>query len=398
MMTTMRGVFMEAGPPECIRAALGAEARMLRSPIKMRSLAAAALFLVVSPAAAQDPAPAYQEPKRFRFTLESVARYEWTREIFVSPTETREEERFVGWAFPGFEVNLGKFQLGGSGGFYWSDETNYEPIPNPLRDNFRSRDARVDRAFAKFEASFIRVEAGRFTMPIAFTEMIWDKELKPQGGALRLGVSDRGSLKSAGLTGLYAKGSHVFEDETEVIAVSADAAFPAGPEGTTALIASYVEFKNLDTVQPFLRRQNTRATPGGALALEYKVVDLVLRLRRGGAVPLQVVADYCWNTAADEGNQGLWLAAALGSIRSSRARLDYTYAKVDKDATLAEYATDDFFWSTGWEGHRADLGFRLQPNTSIHGVAQWQRFKDSPRPEERDHWLKRYRVELRFAN
>jgi len=371
---------------------------MVNFPPMMKSLVATALFLAALPAAAQNAPTVYQEPKKFRFTLEAVARYEWTKDIFVNATSTRDEDRFVGWAFPGLELNLGKFQIGGAAGLYWSDTKNYDPIPAPQRDNFRSRDARVDRAFVKFEASGLRIEGGRFAMPIAFTEMIWDKELKPQGGALRLGVNDRGSLKSLGVTALYAKGSHVFEDETEVLAASAEAVFAAGAEGSTQLLVSYAEFRDLDTVQPFLRRQNSRRSPGGPIRSEYKVVDGILRLRRGGAVPVQLVADYCWNTALDADNKGLWLAAAIGSVRSSRARLDYTYAKIDKDATLAEYNADDFFWNTGWEGHRGDLGFRLHPNASLHGIAQWQRFKDSARAEERDHWVRRFRVELRYAN
>ncbi len=375
----------------------------------MRSLAARALLPALlsaglvpgaRSASAQSQAPVYQAPEKLRFTLEALARYEWTQDIFVTATTTREESRFVSWAFPGLEVNLGKFQLGAAGGFYWSDEQNYDPIPNPQRDNFRSRDARVDQAFGKFDATWLRLEAGRYRMPIAFTEMIWDKELRVQGGSLSLGLHDRGSLKSLELTGLYAKGSHVFEDETEVIAVSAEAVFDAGMDGSVQLVGSYIDFRNLDTVQPFLRRQNSRATPGGLIGPAFQVVDGILRLRRGGALPLQLVANYCWNTAVDQDNKGLWLAAALGSIRSSRARLDYTYAKIDRDATLGEYNADDFFWTTGWEGHRADLGFRLEGRgrASLHGVAQWQKFKDSPREAERDFWQKRYRVELRIAN
>ena len=364
----------------------------------MRLLAAAALFLAALPAAAQEPGAVYQKPQKLRFTLESVLRGEWTQDIFVSATSTRNEDRFVGWAFPGLEANLGKFQLGAAGGFYWSSTKNYEPIPTPQRDNFRSRDARLDRAFAKFEIPWLRVAGGRFTMPIAFTEMIWDKELKPQGGALRLGLNNRGSLKGLGLTGLYAKGSHVYEDETEMMAASADAVFGTGGESTIELVGSYVEFRNLDTVQPYLRRQNSRRAPGGPLRLEYKVLDGVLRIRRGGAVPVQLVGDYCVNTAADANNKGLWLAAALGSLKTTRARLDYTYAKVDKDATLAEYATDDFFWGTGWQGHRGDFGFRTTQASSLHAIAQWQRFKDSAKVEEQDHWVKRFRLELRIAN
>lgn len=365
----------------------------------MRTLAATTLFLVALPAAAQSPPVVYQEPKKLRFTLEALARYEWT-EAFVGAAPIPKDERFVSWAFPGLEANLGKFQLGVAGGFYWSDQKNYEPIPTPQRDNWKSRDARLDRAFAKFEASWLRLEGGRFTMPIALTEMIWDKELKPQGGSLWLGVKDRGSVTRLGVTGLYAKGSHVFEDDTEVYAASAEAVFASGTDGSAQLIASYLEFQNLDTVRPYLRRQNSRATPGGLIRPEFRVVDGVLRLRRGGTLPLQLVADYCWNTAVDDDNKGLWLAASLGSIRSSRARLDYTYAKIDRDATLGEYAADDFLWTTGWEGHRADLGFRLEERgrASLHGIAQWQRFKDAPSAAAREDWVRRYRIELRFAN
>jgi hypothetical protein len=85
----------------------------------------------------------------------------------------------------------------------------------------------------------------------------------------------------------------------------------------------------------------------------------------------------------------------MGATGVSRGELSYTYAKVDKDATLASYNSDDFFWGTGWEGHRVDLGLTTTRKNSIHGVAQWQRFKDSPDPAVRDQWVTRYRLEWR---
>jgi hypothetical protein len=105
--------------------------------------------------------------------------------------------------------------------------------------------------------------------------------------------------------------------------------------------------------------------------------------------------DYCRNLAVSEANQGLWIALVLGSTTTAKGLVEYTYATVDKDATLAAYATDDFFWATGWAGHRGDLGLRLSDTSSLHVVSQWQRFKDSPRLAEQDHWLRRYRVEVR---
>jgi hypothetical protein len=112
---------------------------------------------------------------------------------------------------------------------------------------------------------------------------------------------------------------------------------------------------------------------------------------------MQLVGDYCWNTAVDQDNKGLWLAVVLGTLPTSRTRLEYTYAKIDKDATVAAFNTDDFFWGTGWEGHRADLATGGARKSSFHAIAQWQRFKDSPNPDQRELWVKRFRLEWRTS-
>jgi hypothetical protein len=168
-----------------------------------------------------------------------------------------------------------------------------------------------------------------------------------------------------------------------------------GRAGESALhvMAAYLRFDELGKLEPAIRRQNTRVE--GLIVGQYHVMDIAGRLSRGGQIPAQLVFDYCWNTEIDQSNKGLWLAASMGATDVSRAQLDYTYAKVDKNATLAAYNSDDFFWGTGWEGHRADLGVSTRKNTSIHGVAQWQRFKDSPDPLVREQWVTRYRLEWR---
>jgi hypothetical protein len=142
-----------------------------------------------------------------------------------------------------------------------------------------------------------------------------------------------------------------------------------------------------------IRRQNTKAA--GQLVLDYHVLDAVVRVSQGGDLPLQLVGDFCWNTAASDNRRGIWLAAALGSLKTSRLRGEYTFATVDKDATQGAYATDDFFWTTGWKGHRGEIATRAGDKTSIHFIAQLQRFKDSPDEDEQLHWVKRYRLELR---
>jgi hypothetical protein len=359
---------------------------------------AAGVWLVAtSSAIAQDET--YQKEKPFQFKLDALARQEWTRDIFVTSASTTNEDRQRLQARPALEARFGRVRLGVGAELNYSRDKNYETatgaIPGIIRDNYKSRDARVDLAFADYEGSWLRAQAGRFEMPVGLTEMIWDKDLRPQGAAVTLGVKDRGNVKQAGITGLWARGSHVFDDgDATMTLISANAVFRTGETGTFELIGSFVDFSELAGMQVSIRRQNTRV--GGQIVLDYDVVDFVARFRQSGHVPIQLVAEYGWNTAVDDNNKGLWLAAVLGSLQSGLGRLEYTYAKVDKDATLAAYGADDFFWVTGWKGHRAEVGFKLLTRLSAHVSGHFVQFKDAPRPEERDHWLKRYRAELRF--
>jgi hypothetical protein len=365
-------------------------------------------MLAAVPAVAQDD-PAYlpQKSSNFKFSVDALGRQEWTQDIIPpagQPDAPTEEDRWLVRVWPRLEVRIGKLGLGVGGDATFSSEENVtDPKPPLIRDNFDSKDVRLDLAYAELELGGFQLQGGRFKMPIGFTEMIWDRELRPQGGAATLALKDLGGIERLAGTLLYAQGSHVFLDQdVRMYAASGNLVFTTGTASKLDLTASYVkydDFNAVDGLEPMIRRQNTRApgVPPLLLALEYRVVDGVARLRSEGSVHTQIVVDYCWNTAADEDNKGLWLALVLGSLKASLARLEYTYAKVDKDATLAAYATDDFFWSTGWEGHRVDLGFRASEKSSIHGIAQLQRFKDSPVEADREEWVKRYRLELRVS-
>jgi len=356
----------------------------------MNRVAAVVILLSASSALAQDAV--FQKPKRLTFQGEGLLREEWTRD-FPAGTDT---DRFRARALPGLRLTLGPVVLGAAGDFQWSSDENVVAGQPLIRDNYDSRDARVDLAFARLETGALDLAAGRFEMPIAFTEMIWDRDLRPQGGALTLGLRDRGSLRRLAVTALGAHGSHVFDDDTTMLSAALDARFALGDAWRLELLGAFVTWLDPEKLEAKIRRQNTRVA--GAIVRDYDVVDAVVRFRRDGSVPLQVVADGCLNTAADDRNRGLWLSLVLGSTQSARVRGEYVYAFVDPDATLAAYATDDFIWSTGWTGHKADLGLALGKHVALHGIGQLQRFKDSPRPEEREDWVKRFRVELRLKS
>jgi hypothetical protein len=351
------------------------------------------------PALAQEPANVYQTPQKFRFTGDGLFRYEWTQDIPPEIDPDTKESRYLLQVRPRVEMTLGPAELGVGGEFNYSqDENDKAPAGETLlivRDNYHSRDARFDLYYAKVKAGPAVLEGGRFKMPIAFTEMIWDRDLRPQGGALTLATGGATDSTRIAITGLFATHSHVYIDKSQLLAGSLELSFRTGTQSRFELIGSYLDFRDLDTLDPLIRRQNTRVA--GLLLDKYHVVDGVARIRASGQMPFQLVADYCWNTALDADNKGLWLAAVLGALDTSRARLEYTFAKIDKDATVGAFNADDFYWATGWEGHRGDFGLAMGRGNSLHGIAQWQRFKDSPDPALRDLWVKRFRIEWHYV-
>jgi hypothetical protein len=365
---------------------------MIRAALPLVLAAATA-----APALAQEPAAVYQTAPRkaFRFSGDGLARYEWTKEVPDGQGGFFDTSRWRLQARPRLELTIGPFEAGVGGDFNYSQDENDKKAdgsqPAIIRDNYRSRDARVDLAWGKLTLGPFVAQGGRFEMPIAFTEMVWDRDLRPQGGAATLGF---GSSTRLSLTGLYATGSHVFEDQSKMYGGGAELSVATGVQSKLSIGGAYLEWRDLATMTTAIWRQN-RVT--SLLGDQFKVVDVVGRLSAGGSVPITLVADYCWNTAVDDLNRGLWLSAILGALGTSRARLEYTYAKIDRDATVAAFDTDDFFWGTGWEGHRLDLGTGRAGSASLHAIGQRQRFKDSPNEAQRDQWVNRYRVELRMS-
>jgi hypothetical protein len=363
-----------------------------------RALGGLALGLLVGgPAVAQEAALQTSQQNNVRLRVDGLFRQEWTKDIFVPGGPTLDVDRQRGQARPRLEFGRDRFTVAVGGDFNYSSDTNYDPKPALMRDNYKSRDARLDLAFVRGEPlSWLRLEGGRFFMPVGLTEMLWDRDLRPQGAALTLQHKDASGVSRVGLTGLWARGSHVFEDQdVQMVLVSGHATFTGTAQSSFQLMASYLDYIHPNSLEPMLHRQNTQIL--GAIVQDYHVVDLMARVGQEGGMAAHLVADYCWNTAVSDNNKGLWIAAVLGSLKNSRARAEYTYAKVDKDATLGAYATDDFFWSTGWEGHRGELATRISDKSSFHAIGQYQKFKDSPRPEERDHWVRRFRLEVRVA-
>jgi hypothetical protein len=337
-----------------------------------------------------------KQSKYGNFHIDAIGREEWTRNVPTDDGTTKNESRWSIQARPRYEVTFGPFDLGVGAAINYSHDRNDEPPKGGslaiIRDNYRSRDLRLDLAYARLRLGPVTAQAGRFVMPLPLTEMVWDRELHPQGGAASVSLGAAGSPRHFALTGIYAQGSHVFEDRSVMYGGGAELTLATGTSSGLQLVGSYLQFEKLDELDPVLGRQNT--TLGGHFLHEYRVADAVVRLTTGG--PMTIVADYCWNTALRSNNRGLWLAATFGALATTVAQVEYTYARIDRDATVAAFNGDDFYWGTGWEGHRFEIGRGTAKNSSVHAIAQWQRPKGDDLATS-DRWVLRWRMEWRSS-
>ena len=348
-------------------------------------------LLAVPAASAQDAGTAPQN-KYGNFHVDLLGREEWTRDVPLDDGTTINESRWSIQGRPSYEYTAGAFDFGvGAAVNYSQDRNDESPLGAPIliiRDNYRSRDLRLDLAYGRLRLGPVTVQGGRFLMPLPLTEMIWDRDLRPQGGSLSLGF---GSHTRFALVGIYATGSHVFEDKSVTWGGGAQITLSTGVSSGLQLAGSYLVFDKLDKLDPALGRQNSILA--GHYLYDYHVADATLRFSSGGS--LTFVADYCWNTALNADNRGLWLAATFGSLANTAAQVDYTYARIDKDATVAAFNTDDFYWATGWEGHRFEIGRATAKNSSAHAIAQWQRTLSN---DSTTHpWILRWRLEWRSS-
>lgn len=367
-------------------------------------LVGASAFLVslASAAAAQ------QQQQQVPIKGDFLARQEWTENIFSKPDPVPGQRRRFQLR-PRMELESGSLRILVGADLNYSSDKNVAPkdeaVPLRLiRDNYDSRGIRLDLlALGVTLGGNLKVDVGRMPMNLRTTEMIWDRDLRAQGVAVAWGLVSQGSGQEVvRLAGVYSRGGHVFRDTRAATGSSTGEGVTLkggsldigiGTKIRGEVTASYLRFDKTEFLEPMIRRQNTRRT-GGVLGAEFGVVDLVGRFRWDARVPVQAVFNYAINHKATSQKNGLWATAVLGSLKDSRARVEYTFARVDRDVTVAAYAGDDFFWGTGWLGHRVDLGIAQTPQTSYHVVGQLQRFKDGPLAE-RQNTVQRLRVEAR---
>lgn len=255
-------------------------------------------------------------------------------------------------------------EFGLAGKVNWSTESNNQVRFN--LDNERADDISLDELYVRFnidENSSLLL--GQSEFPLVLSPVIWDQDLRPQGLSFQH-RRDIGDFNSFELTGGVFLGNHLFGDNSRIKAIQA--AFRLG-EGTPVgyqLIASYLDFSNLEELgSNGLLRSNSRVggrapmDANGVFANEYDIVDIQLGTNiRWKNVPIRLRVDLLKNVAVSDNGYAGRVDLILGnSIDQKGFELGVAAQRVQQDAVVAAFNDDDWWFATNMRGVAGWLGY-----------------------------------------
>ena len=219
-------------------------------------------------------------------------------------------------------------------------------------DNERSDDVNLDEFYLRWQISDeAHLLLGKTAFPIALTPLVWDDDLRPVGvsasRSFPMGDSHRLSL-----VGGYFAGDHLYGDQSRIAAAQIGWQFHETSNFGGDVALAYLDFSDLQTlVDQGFGRTNLRTQ--GRLVSDYELLDLQLGLHwRVHDWPLAVRGDWVHNLGAKANDQGGRFSAVLGDSRRARNwELGLAIQRIQRDAVLAAFNSDDWWFHSFAQGH-----------------------------------------------
>jgi hypothetical protein len=226
---------------------------------------------------------------------------------------------------------------------------------------------------------------GKTALPLDLTPMLWDSDLRPAGisaaRSFAVGDFDRFSLVGGAFVPM-----HLYGDDSRLAALQAGYHWREGAPFSASVKLAYLDFSHLgDLVHEGLTRSNWREIirpPGspppvscgvchgvaGDLVNEFRMVDLQGELRWTlDDEPLVVNVDVVHNLEASRDDLGGRVSVSYGDWRKPRG-LQYglAYQRFQRDAVLAAFSDDDWWFHSNARGVLAHVGYGIDPTWSVH--------------------------------
>jgi hypothetical protein len=236
--------------------------------------------------------------------------------------------------------------------------------------------------------SDIALAGGRRALPLQLTALIWDDDLRPVGGSIATTRAWRAYDAWRIAAGWFVVRS-LAESWVHLAAAQTSYTFHDGAPRRGAARLAYLHYDHTASlVTDGLARTNR--VQSGDFAATFDLLDLQIEARSPiGSLPGLVQAEWVENLSADAESSGYRLGAGLGeAVERWQVALRYFFQRLESDAVLAAFNSDDWWFHSRMRGHRAVLGVGLGHGVRVEASGSIERRDD------RDDWIRRARLDL----
>jgi hypothetical protein len=247
-------------------------------------------------------------------------------------------------------------------------------------DNQKADDLALDELFVLVRMlDSTELLTGQSRFPLVLTPMLWDPDLRPQGVSLRQRF-EFATFNSVELLGGYFLGNHLYGDESKIRAVQGTLRIGEGKAVNYRGTVSWVEFDDLETLAREGLGRTNAVVPGVGYANDFELVDI--QLEAGFVVhawPVRIRLDFVQNGAAGEDGFGGRGDLVIGdSFRRRGLEIGIAHQRVQREAVLAAFADDDWWFRSRMRGTGVWLGYGFNESLRVRLAGFSERLDVAP--------------------
>jgi phosphate transport system substrate-binding protein len=259
-------------------------------------------------------------------------------------------------------------------------------------DGFNQVRIAIDRGYLEFNPqgfSVFKLFLGKMPNPFVnsnvYSELTWDDDIQPEGGAFSFNFNQLGMVSNLSLTnGTFLMSQFSTGQDKSWLNASQVALTARVSERLELTLASglyyFNEIKGSDLLKTVFDGNVGNATyfdvyVNGSdtilterYASDFAIFDnFILVQIKGRKRPLTFKGQYLYNPGADRNNRGFAAGFSLGDLNETgHWRLYYQYQQMEQDAVFSPFVQDDFRRQTNFTGHVFGFAYAFDKKISLH--------------------------------